>query len=174
VKRSSLLLFLTIPACVAIGRYAMREMRAMQAISSESVVTTFRAAPTQTLELPAAGTYWVVAIGEPRAMTAARAWTPELVHEETGLPATVDAGDPRRTGKRKDRGGLDLLFIMRAASPGRHALRLASDGASLPEIHLRVTRFTRASASIAMRSMGAAVLFSVLLLISAILWFRRR
>jgi hypothetical protein len=86
----------------------------------------------------------------------------------------VDAGDPRRTGKRKDRGGLDLLFIMRAASPGRHALRLASDGASLPEIHLRVTRFTRASASIAMRSMGAAVLFSVLLLISAILWFRRR
>ena len=70
--------------------------------------------------LPAAGTYWVVAIGDSRAMTAARAWNPALVHEETGIPATVDAGDPRRTGKRKDRGG-DSIFCSSCAPRRRTA-----------------------------------------------------
>ena len=174
MKRASALLFLTIPACLLTGWYATRAMRAMQTATSESVIGTFRAAPVQQIELPHAGTYWVVAIGPSDEMKAARAWTPSLVHATTGAPAMVDAGDPRRTTRRKDRGGLDLLFILRVTEGGPYRLRLADDSTALPELHLRVTRFSRAGASVAMRSMGAAVLFSVLLMVSAMIWFRSR
>ena len=174
MKRTFALLFLTIPACLVTGWYATRAMHDMQTMNSESVVSTFRAAPVQQIELPDAGTYWVVAIGPSDDMKAARAWTPSLAHATTGAPGLVDAGDPRRTTKRKDRGGLDLLFILRVTEAGRYQLRLAEDSAAFPELHLRVTRFSRAGASVAMRSMGAAVLFSVLLMVSAMIWFRSR
>ena len=172
MKRSAALLLLTVPACLVTGWYATRAMGEMQSMNSESVVSTFRAAPTQQIDLPDAGTYWVVAIGQSDEMKAARAWTPSLVHATTGTPALVDAGDPRRTTKRKDRGGLDLLFILRVTEAGPYRLRLADDSTAVPEVHLRITRFSRAGASVAMRSMGAAVLFSVLLMVSAMIGFR--
>jgi hypothetical protein len=149
-------------------------MREMQSISSQSVVRTFAAAAEQRIELPDAGTYWVIGVGDRDAMKAARTWSPTLLNEDTGVPAVVDAGDPRRTGKRKDRSGLDLLYTMRVPAPGAYMLRLTSDDHPPQGLHLRVTRFSRAGANVAMRSMGAGVLFSALLLVSAIIWFRTR
>jgi hypothetical protein len=174
VKRSAAWLALTIPACLAAGWYATRAMREMQSMNSESVVATFAATAEQRIELPAAGTYWVIGIGDQDAMKAARSWSPTLAHEETGVPGTVDAGDPRRAEKRRDRGGLDLLYTMRVPAPGPYRLRLTSDDQPPQGLHLRVTRFSRAGASVAMRSMGAGVLFSVLLLVSAVVAFRTR
>lgn len=174
VKRSSALLFLTVPACLATGWYATRAIGEMQTISSESVVATFPAAAEQSIDLPAAGSYWVVGIGPPEAMKAARAWAPTLVNAETLAAESVDTGDPERSSKRKNLAGLDLLFTMRVPTAGRYLLRLTNSENAPREMHLRVTRFSRAGANVAMRSMGAGVLFSALLLISAILWFRRR
>lgn len=174
MKRTAAWLVLTIPACLAAGWYATRAMREMQSISSQSVVTTLEAAAEQRLELPTAGTYWVIGVGDQDAMKAARTWAPTLRNEDTGESAVVDAGDPRRTGKRRDRSGLDLLYTMRVPAPGRYLLRLTSDDQPPQGLHLRVTRFSRTGASVAMRSMGAGVLFSALLLVSAILWFRSR
>jgi hypothetical protein len=174
VKRSAAWLVLTIPACLAAGWYATRAMREMQSISSQSVVTTVEAAAEQRLELPAAGTYWVIGVGDPEAMKAARTWSPTLRNADTGEPGVVDAGDPQRTGKRRDRAGLDLLYTMRVPAPGPYLLRLTSDDNPPKGLHLRVTRFSRTGATVAMRSMGAGVLFSALLLVSAIIWFRSR
>jgi len=146
----------------------------MQSISSQSAVATFEAAAEQHIDLPSAGTYWVIGVGNQDAMKAARTWSPALINEGTGEPAIVDTGDPRRTGKRRDRSGLDLLYTMRVPAAGRYSLRLTSDDQPPQGLHLRVTRFSRAGASVAMRSMGAGVLFSALLLVSAIVWFRSR
>lgn len=174
MRRAAFWLFITIPGCLAAGWYAVRAMGEMQRASSASLVTTIEARPVQSLELPAPGVYWAVAIGSPEAMQVARAWTPALVDVETGDSALIDMGDPQRTSRRRDRGGLDLLFTMRVPAAGTYRLTLFDDTAASQGAHLRITQFSRASAGVAMRAMAAGVTFSVLLLVSAAVWFRRR
>lgn len=149
-------------------------MQQMQAANSESVVATIPAAPEQNVVLPVAGTYWVVAIGPPDALKAARQWTPRLLSVSTSDSGMVDMGDPERTSRRRDRGGLDLLFTMRVRESGTYLLSLGEIPQTQEPTWIRITRFSRAGAGIAMKSMASGVLFSILLLASAMVWFRRR
>lgn len=174
MKRARAMLLLTVPACIATGWYTMRGMQQMHTANSESVVATIPAAPQQMVHLPAAGTYWVVGIGGTEALTAARQWSPTLTPTSSGEPGVVDMGDPQRTGRRKDRSGLDLLFTMRVRSGGEYLLSLGEIPPTPDSLYLRITRFSRTGAGIAMRSMGTGVLFSVLLVASAMIWFRQR
>lgn len=177
MNRARTLLLLTVPACVATGWYTVRAMKEMQTANSASVVATVPAAPEQRVALPAPGTYWVVGIGGTEVLKAARQWNPTLVNLSTGDSGTVDTGDPERTARRKDRGGLDLLFTMRVPDSGTYVLSLRDmpGGIDSPDsLYLRITRFSRTGAGVAMRSMASGILFSILLLASAMIWFRQR
>jgi hypothetical protein len=139
---------------------------------ANDVVATFAAESSRVLQLPSAGTYRVFAIGSVEAVQAASQATVEVRHHASGAAGTVIRADPRRAQGRENRPGLDLLFSFTVAAAGPHALRMALAPTAGP-VTLRVTRYSAITAGAAMRSFGLATLFSVLLVVNAVVWFRR-
>ena len=165
-------LFVTLPVCVLSGWAAARGVSQLKLRNADAVVATFPAKAVQDVELPAAGTYWVFGAASREAMKQAARWEVTVTGEEGGSPPIVTRPDSSRARDRENRAALDLLFTVRVAQPGRYQLRLASESAGPGDVSLRITRFTPANASAAMRAFGLAALFSALLVVSAVLWFR--
>ncbi|MBC7896071.1 MAG: hypothetical protein H7066_11720 [Cytophagaceae bacterium] len=164
-------LFFTAPLCVFAGVVAVRGVRDVETRNRDSVVATFPAQPTQVVDFPSSGSYWVFAAGSREAVKAAESWDVSVT-DSTGRLALVSRPDAPRAKGRENRPALDLLFIIRVADAGRYAVRLTPDSVSPGEMQLRITRFSPANAGAAMRAFGLAVLFSLLLVVNAVIWFR--
>jgi hypothetical protein len=167
------LLLVTVPACLLAAWAAARAVGGVQARNAEAVVATFEARGEQQVRLPAAGTYWVFGAGSRDAMKAASSWPVVVWNDSTREQGTVTTATSRRSRDRENRAGLDLLFTIQVPSPGPHTLRLTADGAEPGAIQLRITRFSPSTAGAAMQAFGLAALFSVLLVLNAVIWFRR-
>lgn len=165
-------LFFTAPLCVFAAVAAVRAVRDVETRNRESVVATFPARPSQVVEFPSSGSYWVFAAGSREAVKAAEAWDVSVMGDSTPSIALVSRPDSKRAKERENRPALDLLFIIRVADAGKYRLRLTPDSVSPGEMQLRITRFSPDNAGAAMRAFGLAVLFSVLLVANAIIWFR--
>lgn len=165
-------IFFTAPLCVLAGIAAVREVRDVETRNRESVVATFPAQPTQVVDFPSSGSYWVFAAGSREAVKAAESWEVSVTDVSTGRLALVSRSDAPRAKGRENRPALDLLFIIRVADAGKYNVRLTPDGVSPGEMQLRITRFSPANAGAAMRAFGLAVLFSLLLVVNAVIWFR--
>jgi hypothetical protein len=165
-------LFFTAPLCVFAGVAAVRDVRDVETRNRESVVATFPAQPSQVVEFPTSGSYWVFAAGSREAVKAAESWEVSVTGDSMPGIALVSRPDSKRAKGRENRPALDLLFIIRIADAGKYKLRLTPDNVSPGEMQLRITRFSPANAGAAMRAFGLAVLFSILLVVNAIIWFR--
>lgn len=150
----------------------MRDVRDVESRNREAIVATFPAAPTQVVDFPSSGSYWVFAAGSREAVKASESWQVSVVGDATGRLGVVSRPDSKRAKGRENRPALDLLFIIRVAEGGKYAVRLTPDSVSPGEMQMRITRFSSANASAAMRAFALAVLFSVLLMVNAIIWFR--
>lgn len=165
-------IFFTLPLCLFAGVAAVREVRDVETRNRDSVIATFPAQPSQVVDFPSSGSYWVFAAGSRDAVKGAGAWDVSVVDDATGRVAIVSRPDAPRARGRENRPALDLLFIIRVAESGRYTVRLTPDSLSPGEMQLRITRFTPANAGAAMRAFGLAVLFSMLLVANAVIWFR--
>jgi hypothetical protein len=167
------LIFLTLPACLIAGWAALGAVRDTGQRVARDVTATFRVDSMNLLVLPQAGTYRAVGIGSREAIKAVDAWEVSVRNRETGAMGQVQRATVSRASERQNRPGLDLLFALRIAEAGTHELRFANRPPSADSVTIRLTHFDTTTAGTAMRAFGLATLFSVLLLASAILWFRR-
>ena len=170
--RTRRLLVVTVPACLLTAWAAARDVGRVKTQNAQSVVATIAARAKQHVQFPAAGAYWVFGAGSREAMKAANLWQVAATHDSTGEAALVSRPDSRRAAGRENRSVLDLLFIIRVVTPGPYDLRLTPDGQDPTDVQLRITRFVDANAGAAMRAFGLAALFSLLLVVNAVLWFR--
>lgn len=165
-------IFFTAPLCVFAGVAAVREVGDVETRNRESVVSTFKAQPVQPVAFPEAGSYWVFAAGSRDDVKATESWDISATGDSLQPPALVSRPDSRRARGRDNRPALDLLFIIRVSEGGSYNLRLTPDSVSPGDLQMRITRFSPANAGAAMRAFGLAVLFSLLLVVNAIVWFR--
>ena len=165
-------LVITVPLCVAVGYAAMRDVRVVTARNAEAIVGTFPAQAVQTVTFPGAGMYWVFGAGSRESLKDAAAWDISAHHRETKAAATIGRPEERRAKGRENRAALDMLFTIAVPAPGEYALRLTPDGRHPGPVNVRITRFVSANAGTAMRAFGFAALFSGLLVVNAVLWFR--
>ena len=173
MRRVPRLLYLTVPLCLVAGWAAARRLGDLRARNAEAVVATVEARPTQHITLPEAGTYWVFGTGDREAMKRAAVWAVTLWNDSTHEQATVTSASSPRARNRENRAALDLLFAVRVPAAGSYTLRLAVEDSAPGPVHLRITRFSSATAGAAMSAFGLAALFSVLLLLNAVIWFRQ-
>ena len=166
-------MMLTVPLCLGVGYAALRDVRVVQARNAESIVATFPARSVQTVSFPGAGTYWVFGAGSPESLKRAQGWEIEVHHQSTRAVATVGRAEERFAKGRENRAALDMLFTITVAAPGEYALRLTAEGTDPEAVNLRISQFLPANAGAAMRAFGLAALFSALLVVNEVLWFRR-
>ncbi len=166
------LLFLLVPACLLSGYAALRAVRDTGQRVASDVTATFRADSLVLVSLPVGGTYRAVGIGSRAAIQRVGNWEITARARDTGAEDQVVRASAPRAKDRENRPGLDLLFTLRAAAPGVHELRFGGRTAA-DTVTIRLTRVDNTTARAAMRAFGLATLFSVLLLASAGLWFRR-
>lgn len=167
------LLILTIPATVVVAWAAVRSVRETGNRVGSDVVATFRVDSLVMLDLPAAGTYRAIGIGSREAIQRAGTWDVTIREAGGGAPGEVLRPSTPRARERENRPGLDLLFSLRVGAAGRHELRIQPPGPVEERVTLRLSHVNTATAGTAMKAFGLATLFSVLLLASAMLWFRR-
>lgn len=167
------LLYLTVPACLLTGWAAVRSVRDTGQRVAQDVTATFRVDTMNLLVLPQAGVYRGVGIGSREAIKAVEGWEITGRHRESGALAQVQRASAPRARDRENRPGLDLLFTMRIDAPGTWELRYGNRPPTADSVTIRLTHFDTATAGSAMKAFGLATLFSVLLLLSAGIWFRR-
>ncbi len=167
------LLFLTLPACLATGVLAARAVRDAGGRVAEDIVATFTVDSVNAIDLPAAGAYRAVGVGSVAAGRAVDTWEITLRPADGEGSALVERATALRAQERKNQPGLDLLFVLRVPAPGRYAMRVSGRQADHGPVTLRISRVNRETAGRAMRAFGLATVFSVLLLASAVLYFRR-
>ncbi|MGQ0649948.1 MAG: hypothetical protein ACT4P7_20545 [Gemmatimonadaceae bacterium] len=160
------------PACLLTGWFAARNVGDVQARNAESVVATFPAKSMQGVLFPLAGTYWVFGAGSRKALAHGSGWEVSAWNDSTRERARIDMPSADRTERRENRSALDLLFTIQVPSPGSYTLRLTPGGEDPGPVQLRITRFSQSTAGTAMKAFGLASLFSLLLVVSAVVWFR--
>lgn len=167
------LLYLTLPACLLTGWAAVRAVRETGQRVNQDVSATFRVDSMNLVMLPQAGVYRAVGIGSREAIKAVDGWAVSVRNRETGAEGQVQRATSERAQSRENRPGLDLLFTMRIDQPGTWELRFGNRAPQADSVTIRLTHFDTTTAGSAMKAFGLATLFSVLLLVSAALWFRR-
>lgn len=172
IVRARQFLILTLPATLAVGWTAYRDVDRVKTANASAIVATFPASHVQRVALPSPGTYWVFFAADKSTLAAARRWTPSMRHDSTGVLATIVLPDSARASRRRDQAALDLLFTFSAPVGGAWSLGLVPDSVPAVKANVRITRSSASASSAAVRAFGLATLFSLLLVVNAILWFR--
>lgn len=165
-------LYLTLPLSALVAAMAARDVRRLGDANRSAVVATFAAQPSTKITFPDSGAYWLFAAAASDNMRRSDAWTIQLFGQ-SGVDATVTRASARRAKGRDTRSALDLIAVLRIPLPGAYDLRLTGVEQTAAPVNMRVTRAGVRNAGTAVRAFGLAVLFSCLVLASAVIWFRR-